>query len=238
MITVIHGDDIVSSRKYFIEKKQKVDNAQILSGVNVTLTELIQLVEGSLFVQTRHLFIENLFISKKKEELKHVLPFLLDAKNVDVLLWEGKELSAGTLSSLPKAKALAFNLPKTLFSFLDSIKSGNGRSLVLLFHKVLKEAEAELVFYMLVRQFRMLLALSELGTGSQPHSDPGSQNQIDEVSRIAPWQKEKLARQAKMFSLAQLKTVYSKLYEIDLAQKTGQTSLSLSQNIDIFLLDL
>ena len=61
---------------------------------------------------------------------------------------------------------------------------------------------------------------------------------IDEVVRLAPWQKSKLERQTRTFSLEQLKQIYSKLYEIEIAQKTGDSSLSLSQNIDFLLLEM
>ena len=61
---------------------------------------------------------------------------------------------------------------------------------------------------------------------------------IEEVKRLAPWQKSKLMNQASMFEMKKLKEIYKKLYKIDKAQKTGATNLSLTQNIDIFLLEI
>lgn len=227
MITIIHGDDIVSSRKHFLFQREKVQNSLILDGEKISLTELIQTFEGSLFGSQKTIFIEDLFGRKGKEYVE-VADYLKRQKTGEIILWEGKELSKTSLSVFPKANLLLFALPKVLFSFLDGIRPGNGKDLVSLFHKVLQQTEAELVFYMIIRQFRMLLALS----------DSKSSKQIDEAIKLAPWQREKLRRQAQLFSLDRLKKIYSKLYTIDLAQKTGNTSLTLTQNIDIFLLDL
>jgi hypothetical protein len=47
MITIIHGDNITESRKHFLELKQKQKDAISFDYKNVTLTDLIQNIEGS-----------------------------------------------------------------------------------------------------------------------------------------------------------------------------------------------
>lgn len=228
MITIIHGGDIVSSRKHFLSQREKSQSPLVLDGEKISLTDLVQTFEGSLFGSQRAIFIEG-FLERKGKEFLEIASYLKSQQSSDIVLWEGKELSKPTLSIFPKANVTLFVLPKTLFSFLETIRPGNGKNLVSSFQKVLKQTEPELVFYMIVRQFRLLLALSD--TVSKPRI-------IDEATRLAPWQKERLKRQALLFTQDKLKKIYDYLYKIDVSQKTGRTSLSLAQNIDIFLLDL
>ena len=80
---------------------------------------------------------------------------------------------------------------------------------------------------MLVRQMRLLMGLM----------DP-SQNPIEEVKRLAPWQQQKLKKQAQLFTETQLISLYNSLFRIDNEQKTGKASVPLSNAIDFWLLKL
>ena len=112
---------------------------------------------------------------------------------------------------------------------MDSIKPGNGPQLVKLFHQTLETAEIEIIFFMLIRQLRLLLALSE------KEETPES---IDEIKKMAPWQKGKLHNQAAFFTQEQLLTLYQKLFVIEVGQKTGGLSSSLTSTIDFFLFEV
>lgn len=231
MITFIHGDDIVSSRKYFLEQRQKVADPFTFEGEKINLLDIIQILEGGgLFGDDRKIFIENFFSKRKPgSEFNSITLYLKNnSQTGDVYFWEGKEVSKKNLSIFPHCLVKTFKLPQTLFSFLDNIKPGNGKNLIILFHKTLPTTEVELIFYMLVRQFRLLLAVS---SGKEAE-------QIDEVKRLAPWQKSKLVKQSSYFTVDELKRIYQKLYQIDLAQKTGQSLLSLVQSIDFLLLGI
>src|SRR5258706_3092333 len=230
MITVIHGDDIVSSRNYFISQRGLSSDAVTLHGVTVNLNDVVQAVEGQgLFSEGRHIFIEEL-LSKRKagKELTSILACLLEnQKNNDIYLWESKDMTAKQLSSLKTVTIKQFKITKTIFQFLDTIRPKNGKTILMLLHKTLETEEIEFVFFMLVRQLRMLLALFE----------PGDES-IDEVKRMAPWQKSKLQKQAKLFTIESLKDFYKKLLDIDIAQKTGGLALPLSETIDFLLLEI
>lgn len=231
MITIIHGDDTVASRKFFLELRQKIDNPFSFEGERLSLSDLIQIFEGAaLFAQHKEIFIENFFSKRKSvKEVDEIVNLVQEnLKVAQVYFWEGKELSKTQLPFFKNSIIKTFKHPQALFLFLDAIKPNNGRSLITLFHKALENSEKEIIFYMLVRQFRLLLALSDPSTGGQ----------IDEVKRLAPWQKSKMQKQAKLFSQERLKELYKKLYEIDLAQKTGALNLSLEQAIDMFLISL
>lgn len=233
MITIIHGDDISSSRSYFLELRQKQKNVVSFDGGKITITDLVQNIEGSgLFGDTKSIFIEDLLAKLKKTEktTKEMLNFIAkNSKDSNFVLWESKEIQKRDLSLFKDAIVKIFKLPKNIFLFLDNLKPLNSKNLLRLFHQALDSGiKEELILFMIQRQFRILLAFSEQSEGSQ----------IDELSRLAPWQMGKLQMQSKSFDVSNLKNIYKKLYEIEIAQKTGSSSLSLTQNIDFLLLEM
>lgn len=229
MITIIHGTDIVASRKFFLDEKQKLHDMQILDGEKVTLTDLAQIFEGGgLFEESKTVFIEHFFARKKrKDEFLALSEYLQNQSEHTIYLWEGKELEKSSLNGFKTAIPKVFKLPQTLFSFLDSIKPGNGKQLISLFHQTLETTDPEMVFFMLVRQIRLLLALL------QPTEDA-----IDELKRLAPWQKTKLQQQASAFGEQTLKKIYQQLFFIETGQKTGTLSNSILTSIDFLLLQI
>lgn len=233
MITILHGDDISSSRNYFLELRQKQKNVVSFDGGKLTITDLVQNIEGSsLFGNTKTIFIEDILTKLKKtnKESKEILDFIIkNSKSSAFILWESKEISKRELSEFKDGVIKIFKLPKNIFLFLDNVRPNNSRSLLNLFHQSLDSGiKEELILFMLQRQIRLLLALS----------DEGSDEKIDEIVRLAPWQMGKLERQAKMYNIENLKKIYKKLYEIEIGQKTGSSSLSLIQNIDFLLLEM
>ncbi len=230
MITIIHGTDTASSRKYFLDIKQKDPEQLIIDGKNVDITDLVQIFEGGeLFFEQKNFFIEGLFGKRKKsKELDQITDYL--KKNIsdnNIFIWEGSELTKTNLNTFKNPIIKLFNFPQTLFVFLENIKPGNGKSLIKLFHNAIQTAEPEMVFFMIVRQIRILLGLIEQ-----------TNDQIEELKRIAPWQKSKLQNQADSFEIDELKNLYSKLFEIEKAMKTGNLSMTLTQTIDFLLLDI
>lgn len=231
MITIIHGDDGASSRNYFISQRQLSSDAIALNGATVTLNDVVQAVEGQgLFSEGKHIFIEEL-LSKRKasKELSNILECLLENQSSnEIFLWESKDLTVKQLSVLKAANVKQFKIAKTIFQFLDAIRPKNAKTMVVLLHRTLQTDEIEFVFYMLERHIRMLLALFEGDTDGT----------IEEVKRMAPWQKSKLQKQAKFFTIESLKDLYKKLLDIDVAQKTGGLALPLSETIDFLLLEI
>lgn len=230
MLTLIHGSDTTSSRNFFLEEKEKFNDAEIVKGSEINLTDLHQLLEGGgLFENNAAIFIEQFLTERKKSAERDAIILYLtkQAKNNAIFLWEGKELDRTALSQFKEASIKLFKLSSQLFSFLDGIKPKNGTQLVQLFHKSLETSDAEMIFFMLIRQFRILLALSEKGTET-----------ISEVSRLAPWQKGKLEKQVSLFEKIYLEELYSKLFQLELSQKTGTLSSSLTSAIDFFLAEI
>lgn len=229
MILIIHGNDIESSRNYYFEEKNKLKNPVILNGEGLEFSILYQTVENkSFFDEKITILIENFFSKNKStnEEFKKIIEYLNTNKNADIIFWENDEITKTSISLIKNSSNKNFSLPQNLFAFLDSIKPGNGKYLIESFSENLKKSEAELVFFMIIRQFRIMLNLIS------------NDLQIDEVKRMAPWQLSKLKRQAEIFGKDELVKLYKLLLDIDLNAKTGKTSLNLKKSIDFFLSDL
>lgn len=231
MITIIHGSDISASRTYFISLKSASDASNTFDGANFSLSDILQSFEGgSLFEETKTIYIENFFSKRKPgKEVDEIIAYINKNPNSgSFYFWEGKELTKKQLSFIPNATQKIFSFPQTLFSFLDSLAPGNYKSTIQLFHKALENNETELIFFMMVRQFRLYLAVYE----------KSSTDNIDEAKRMQPWQKTKLQKLSLSFSKSHLKSLFKNLYTIDVAQKTGASPYTLTQAIDIFLLSL
>ena len=257
MLIIVHGDDIVASRKYFTDLKDKHVGAHSFDGASVTLTDLAQIFEGGgLFEDSKTVFIEQLLTKKTRgRKTKTSEPTELDAilayfdKHASlhtIILWENKEIEKGVILGFKTAEIKIFRLPQTLFLFLDNIKRGNGKILVKLFHQTIANTETEMVFFMLVRQIRLLLALTPSLRGpKQPSPNEiatlptvARNDAIDEIKRMQPWQKTKLQKQAASFTPEELKQIYHKLFQIEVGQKTGSLSLPVRSAIDFLLLDI
>lgn len=229
MITIIHGDSIYESRNYFFDFKKSFPNISSLSGININKDELINLFQGdNLFFEDKNVAIEN-FLSKNKpsKALDEIVEILnKNSKNANIILWEEKEIGQKILSKFPKAQIRVFKIPKLIFNFLDSIRPENGQGLITIFHKLLENSAAEIIIYMMTRQFRLMIAIKDKG------------GNIDEISKMISWQKSKLEKQASLFDKNKLINLYRKLYDIDASQKTGKLTIPIASAIDIFLLGI
>ncbi len=230
MITIIHGDDIGASRNYFNDIKQRSPEAVSVDGPSLTVTDLTQILDGGgLFQTEKTIIIENFYAKKKSPKEFEALVTTLQDNTLEneIFLWENKELDKKSLGFFKHATVKTYKLPQTLFLFLDSLKPNTGSHLVSLFQKVISTTEPEIVMAMLIRHVRILLALK------QKSNDP-----IDEVKRLAPWQVGKLQKQAQLFTDSQLITLHEKLYKIDKGLKTGELSMQLATALDILLADI
>lgn len=227
MITILHGEEIVKSRKHLEGLKRRDKEVVVLDGGRTNLTEIIQALESqSLFGKTRLVVIENLLTGKKKKD--EILVYLQKLPpEVELILWEGKELEKSRLGLFPQAKVMRFRPEPVLFKFLESLRPGNIKVIITLLRQTLMVEEPEMVFYMLVRQFRLLLAVKE-----------GKVRGIEELNRLNLWQLERLQNQAKYFTMEKLVEIYQKLLKIDFEQKTGQAAFDLAKNLELFLLSL
>lgn len=228
MLTIIHGDNHVASRNQLNVLIDEAKNKGIvdivrLEGKKITTTDLIQAVEtNSLFGGERLVVIENLFSrlkSKQKDELLNYLSTADSLGNIaEVIVWEDKTLTKTQTKKFTKAKIQEFPITKLMFKFLESVKPGQPKQNLDMYHKTIENDDPEFVFVMFIRQVRMLLQVR--GNGSV---------------KMAPWQKSRLESQAKLFTLESLLKLHRKLLELDLAQKTSQNKMNIEGALDILL---
>lgn len=223
MITVIFGDNLRDSRLY-LSTLTSEKKTTVFTDENLDMTALAQAFSSDMLFAEKETFVfENLLSKSKSSEKEAILNFIkTNEKENDVVFWDGKMLTPTSLKAFPKATIKEFRLPQSLFQFMDSIRPGNAKVMLNLHHKTLESTEEEMVFYMLVRQTRLLLAVA---TGSN----------IEEVKRLRPWQVDKLSSQAKTIGIQNLKSYYMQLFDLDRKQKTGELSSPLSIMIDFFL---
>lgn len=226
MLTILHGDNIAASRNTFITLKQSSKNPVSLRGGFFTITDLVQIFEGGeLFAQNKDVFIEDLFgKTKKGQELEIYTDYLTrHAVENTIVLWEGKIMTKTQLGFLKNSSVQIFKLPTFLFSLLDGLRPNNTSFLIIQAQKVMNDIGEEILFSMLIRHIRMLLALREKAS-------------TEEVKKLAPWQRTKLTQQASSFTTEHLITLHKMLFLIDTTRKIGTNTLPLPASIDFFLL--
>lgn len=231
MITIIHGDNTAQAREQFFGIKSSMKNVSSMDGPSLTYETLINFFSGTdMFSDFKNLIIENLLSkSKAGKNLNESINLLnKNEKNTEIILWEEKEISGKNLDQFPNARVFAHKFPKIIFNFLDSIAPGNGKNSIKLLHELLKNTSIEIILYMLIRQIRLLISLSS----------NNNLETIAEVSRMAPWQRGKLKKQAFLFGSKKLVNLYNKVFKLDMYSKTGKLSMPLTSAIDMLLADI
>lgn len=229
MIRILYGEDIATSRLYY--KKQQKNDPLVFDGEKVTHAQIEEaLGSNGLFGNEKIICLEN-FFSKRKSSKEMDLIIASIEKNssdTDIIFWESKQLSKKSLSVFPKAVTKSFPFPQSLFAFLDALQPNNTKKLLTLYHETLLHTESEMIFFMITRHIRLLLALS----------DTQNPDSIDEVKRLAPWQKSKLVSQSRQFPVKQLVSLHGRLADIDVKSKSGGLPMPLLETIDFLLLSI
>lgn len=229
MITLIHGDDIVTSRKKLEEEKNQVGVKEIitLDGRKITLSDLVLACDTRSFLaEKKIILIENLFSGGITKEKPKLLSYLGKTDlSYPVIIWEDREIEKQAVKKyFIRAKEILCQPPQLLFRFLDSVGLQPPNQLLSLFHAVLTQREVELIYVLLLRKFRQLIVACDLGRGG--------------LSELSVWQVERLLCQSRYFTGEKLISLYRQLLSFDYKIKTGQTPYSLSQLLDIFLTTL
>lgn len=133
---IIHGEDQIASRQYFLERRTQKPG-DILDGDEMTLSDLQSRLEAiSLFGETQNIYIENLYSRRPSNEKKTIIDYLESKKPENLVIWERK-------SVVTNGDNRKFDLPKHLSAFWNKpdIES---------FHLALEVAVAEQIFSGLV----------------------------------------------------------------------------------------
>ncbi len=222
---IIHGDNIIQSRKKLVEIIEENNEKGVLierfnaKELDLPLLES-KLQKTDLFGHSRMLIIEELHSLPKSKKLTSMIELLANSP-VEVCLWEKRELTATMLKKVSSAKIHLFKMANSLFTWLDSLSSAekSKSNQIILFRKSLIDNDEYLCLIMLVRQVRMMIKILD---GS---SIPGPS-----------FLTNKVRAQANKFSIEQLLKVHQKLYQLDSKIKTSKNILTLSQEIEQIIL--
>jgi DNA polymerase III delta subunit len=226
MTIILHGENVIKSRDQLVASinQAKEDGKEIvrLNAKKISLADLeTALQKTSLFGTEQLVIIEELH-SLPRSKKKNLLIDTISQANVDVVLWEKRDLTKTMLKKFPKAQVEHFKLTNSLFNWLDAFSPKTSTEKHL---KLMKEAQQtngeHMCLVMLARQIRMLIQTKE---GERPAGPPFVVN--------------KLKKQAKDFSLKKLLDIHQRLFEIDLDVKTSGSYLSLGQELDLLAANL
>lgn len=229
MLILIHGDDIVSSRKALREEKSRLEGSEVvtLDGRKIVLSDIIIATQSvSLFASGKTTIVEDLLKGGINKQKEIILSYLTKSGDLsDVILWEGFEVEKTKINKFfPKAKIIHFPLPKLLFQFLDLLGAKPPSLLIPMFWQLLKQKEAEFIFVMILRQLRFLIIAKDMGQRG--------------LRDLSPWQARKFTNQSRFFSFEELTLAYRSLLTLEYKIKTGRTPYSFSKALDIFLATL
>lgn len=131
---IIHGDNQVESRKYFLDLKP------IISEISTVVDLKEKLSAVSLFGESEKVFLENVFSRRVSNDKKEILEFLKLENPANLIIWESKDVSKSLEGGSPSK---LFSFPKHIFKFLDTPNLET-------FHAVLKNEPVEMIFASLV----------------------------------------------------------------------------------------
>lgn len=225
MIILLHGDNQILSRNKLNEYLDKAKNLKkeiiIRDGNKLILEEVRNILEStSFFGENRISVWENFLSSTKSKDKEKILDYLnKNPVNIELILWEGKSLKS--TSTLKFDRIEIFKIPAFLFQFLDSFSPNNKKECLRKFVALKNIEEPEMIFFMLIRQVRLLLMAED-----------------NFFNDIAIWQKAKMISQCKKFQKGQLLNIYKNLLEIDYDQKTSGSMESLSMRLEVLISSL
>ncbi len=133
-----------------------------------------------------------------------------------IVMWFDHKLSVSQQKNFPGASFQEFKINENVFKFVQSLRPNNHKEVLSQFANYCRQEHIEIVFTMIVRQFRLMLNPNELSS----------------------WQKDKIVDQAKFFTKESLKENYKKLLKIDFENKKGLSAMDLKGSLELFLLAL
>ena len=140
MITIVHGEDSLTSYKRLSQIIDDYKNRQIGFSVKdageLDVTSLRQ-ETGSidLFGTKQLLVIKNLLGGVKSKQKDTMIELLKKNTDTEIILYEPKKLSDTALKPFLKSKIEAYNINPVIFKFLDIMRPGNTRVITLSWNK-------------------------------------------------------------------------------------------------------
>jgi DNA polymerase-3 subunit delta len=170
---------------------------------------------GRITPQAAHLLAENVAGGGERQAMPALITLTNEIEKL--VLYKGSE---GTIDVADVALLSPYAAEETIFELVDALGNRQTARAAELFQAKINEgADPFYLFSMFIRQFRLLIQARYL-------LDQGERAAgIAEQMKQRPFVADKLARQARNFTLPQLETIYRRLLEIDVDTKTGKADL-------------
>ena len=223
MLTIICGEDSISSRNYFLGQ-QKIFAEKGCEIINVDYRLVLELDESesssaSLFTRKRLYFTSNLnkkVLKKLNVKTEKKIKDIIASIEIQLFDWE-EETSSRNLKSIKGIIIKEFKPNQTIFKLLDSCYPGNLKQFISGLKTISESTEDTFIFIMLARHMRNIL-ITKLG---------------ERLPKLMSWQISKLSNQAKYWRLENLINFYQGLHRIDVNSKTNGTPFSVKKSLDI-----
>ncbi len=223
MLYILHGDDVVSSRKRLSELTSEFSSTGYLDVEKILCTEIVQALSSSdLFLEKKCVVIEKILKLPKKE-----LETLIELANspdasITLILWHNTELSKVFLGKFKKANIESFTLPKLFFTFLDNLFPHSITKEIDLLSKM-GNVEDEQIFYAMIKRIRQLMMIK-------------SNSNSSELTKMSPWQFGKIKEQSLKWKVEELEKIYNELFDLEIKMKSGGLMLPIKKHLDILLM--
>ncbi len=223
MLTIICGEDSVSSRNYYkqlkLQKRQGGEEIRELVPTKLSEIPLWLSESTSLFFRRMAVFTEHLNKHVSKRGNPHYVALiekLAADKNVEIIDWE-EFLPRRNLKISARVTVKEFKSPQSVFTLLDNCYPGNLKQFITQLHTLPKKIDEFFIFSMLVRHIRnMVLVKTSRNTGT-----------------LQSWQIARLKAQARFWNIEDLIHFYDSLYRIDASTKSSMTPFSITESLDI-----
>lgn len=226
MIYILHGDNQRESRRQLNtlldSAKSKGDAVKYLDGSKLTRPDLESALLSSNLFTSESLVIEGL-LSRPRSHDKELLINYLAKFNQDktIILWDSKEVTKTNLTPLTGAQVSRFMTPAVIFTFLAALRPGNYHEAHTLLQNSSLQSDPAFIFIMTYRHVGNLLIASS-----------------GDLTKLSPFQRTRLQAQTKAWTDSGLLNFHQRLFEIDLAVKSGKTKLDYLAQLDLLLASL
>lgn len=223
MLTIVCGEDSISSREYYFGlRKEYIEKGIEIRDIKQTefadiekwLSDSVSLFSNEVVFFTENL---NKRLSKRSNPVLFSLAERL-IKKKDILIIDWEEYTSTRELKLPKRVIIKeFKPPTSIFKLLDACYPGNLKTFLNLLHQLPDKMEEGFIFIMLARHIRNLLLIKS----------------GESIIKLQSWQIAKLKTQAKHWPAEKLLAFYEGLYRIEVAIKTSTNPFNTRHSLDI-----
>lgn len=220
MITIIHGDNVLQIQKTLDALKKKSQEKELIVLQKPDALTLRQhLSTPAMFFDNRLTIVEKFLTKGMSQEVIDFLSMLPQDTSCVFVEYTRLDRSEKAAKNIIGGKKLLDALKKqvkglqiiacndyALFDFLETLKPGQVKEVITRFDDLIsKDYEAEAIFAIVVDHVRNLIIAKDLGPKG--------------LSDMHEFRRNKMLVQSRAFTLQQLRSIYQKLFQLEIAQK-------------------